>query len=131
MFYLIGGKKIQKISRTDKVKDFKITDREDVFDFIAEDYAILDYSDTTYKNFLREVGENKALKFVLKKSSVGFKMDIAFIFKFQNRLVMYSGMGTITQGLKEFMLIQQAEKKGKTIKDTIEIKCEELNIIQL
>lgn len=136
MFYLVGGKKVQKVNRTEKVNNFKVVDRMEVFDFLAEDYAVLDYSDTTYKNFLREVGEDKALKFVLKKSSVGYKFDVAFVFKFQNQLVMYSGMGTITEGLNQFKKMKQAEKKSKTISETIEIKSEEVekeiaNFIQI
>ena len=126
VFYLVGKNKVQKIERTAKVSAFKITDKEEVFDFLAEDYAILDYSDTTYKNFLKEIGEQKALKFVLKKSSTGLKFDVAFVFKFQNRLVMYSGMGSITNGIKEFLLMKQSESKSKTIKDTITIKCEDV-----
>jgi hypothetical protein len=130
IFYLVGKNKVQKILRTEKVNAFKIVDKMEVFDFLAEDYAILDYSETTLKNFEREIGD-KAIKFVIKKSSTGFKFDIAYIFKFQNRLIMYSGFGLISEGLKNFNLMKQTEKVSKTIKDTIEIKCEDLDIIQL
>lgn len=124
-FYLVGDKKVNTIARTSKVSKFEIVDREDISNFCSESQAILDYSDTTFKNFEREVGD-KAIKFTLKKSSVGEKFDTAYIAKFQGHLVMWSGVGTISEGLKVFQLMKQTEKVTKQIKDTIEIKAEDI-----
>ena len=126
VFYAIGNKKVQKISRTEKVNSFKIVEKLEVYDFLAESYSVLDYSDTTLKNFERDVGD-KAVKFILKKSTTGFKFDVGYILKWNKKLIMISGFGTISEGIKEFTLMKNSEKKSKTIKETIEIKADELN----
>lgn len=126
VFYLVGKKIISKVKRTEKISDFKVCDKMEIFDFMSDSYSVLDYNTTTQKNF-EKIAKDNAIKFKIKSSSIGMKWDIAYVFKFNGHLVMFKGMGKISDGLKEFADMKQAESKSKTIKEEITIKAEDLN----
>lgn len=126
VFYAIGDKKVQKVKKTEKVSSYEVVDKTEVYDFLAEGFAVVDGTETTLRNFNRKVKENEALKFKIKLSSNGLKFDIAYILKWCGSLLMISGGGKISEGIKEFSLMKKTESKTKTLKQVIEVSADEL-----
>ena len=130
VFRLIGNQKIQKVKRTEKAKVLGILDKIEITNLANVKTAILDYSETTLRNFLREIGEDKTAKCLLKDSSRGFKWYIGFIYKQEGRLLLAETEDGITksQAIREFTLMKEASKKSKVtqINQVIEIKSEDL-----
>lgn len=133
VFYNVGGKIIQKVKKTEKINDFDIVEKSDILgDFMSDGYYICDCSETTLKNWDKEVGQDKAISFVLKKSSRGLKFHRAYVLKFQNHLVLFAGAGKISDGIKEFEKLKENKKDVEVsisgLKDVVEVKAEELVI---
>lgn len=129
VFYLLGNTKVQKVKRTEKIADFKIVDKLEVFDLANSTTSILDYSTTTLMNFEREIGTDKAVKFLVKLSSRGFKWCFAYILKYESRLIMIESDDGIlkSDGIKEFTLMKRTSEKSKTIiNQVVEVKSEDL-----
>lgn len=127
VFYDISGKKIQKINKTEKVNNYELCDREEIFDFVADSYYCLECNETTERNFNRVV-KDKAIRFIFKKSSRGFKFSVAYITKYQKQLLMITGIGKISNGVNEFKKMKQAvgKKAVNKLKNVVEVKAEDL-----
>lgn len=127
IFYLIGDKKIQKVPKKEKVKNWEKVDKMKVMDLANVQTSILDCSETTLENFNREVGD-KAIHFRDKKSSRGMKWVRSYIFKQKGRLIKVDSDGiTREQGIKKFE--EMGEKKGKVkskVKNLVEVKSEDI-----
>jgi len=126
VFYDIGGRKIQKIKKTEKVKTFELTDRTEIYDLAETSTYLLEGNETTTKNFENKVGD-KAIRFVFKKSSTGLKFHNAFIFRSHNEILMITGVGKISEGITEFKKMKQSVKsKNVVMKDVVEIQADEI-----
>lgn len=128
VFYLVGDKKVQKIKKSEKIENFEIVDKTEILgNFMSDSYYICDVSDTLRKRWNKEIGEDKAITFIFKKSSRGLKFHRAFVFQFQSVLILVSGLGYVSEGIKEYTLMKKAsEKAKKVINDVIEIKASDL-----
>lgn len=122
VFYEVGGKKFQKIKRTDVVKNYEVVESNAWTDLADEvGTAILGYNKTTENNFKDKVGD-KAVKFKLKKADVGFKFYWAYVYEDKGKLVMTTGRGSRIDGYKQFDSIETGKSKGlKEVKNVVEV----------
>jgi hypothetical protein len=128
VFFNINGKLAQKVNRTDKVIQHKIVDVVNAMELLESDTSFLiPKSETALKQFKALVGEGKALKFMYKKSSVGFKFVNAFVFEIGGELVMLTGLGKRSEALEQFKANRKAQKESKSnMPDVVEINANEI-----
>lgn len=132
VFTDFNGVILQQIKRTEKVKNFDIVDKMEIYNLTEYNLSILD-SDLTTKNIFDEKIKDKAIMFKLKKSTIGFNFWKAFILKLNGVLVMVTGKGDLNKALNEFSKLEQSKKEHTEITiQKVEIKAEELDdLIQL
>lgn len=128
--YNINGNFLQKVKRTEKVNKFNVVDRTNIIgNFMGESYFILDADDTALNLLEKQIGNDKALEFVYKSSSIGFKWRKAYIYAFQNCFVMAIGVGYILDGVAEFMKQKTAVKQITELKEVVvSAKADEIEI---
>jgi hypothetical protein len=125
VFYNVNGKFVQKVNRTDKVPAYKIVNITDAVELLESDTSfLLPRNETTLKQFNEICPEGKALKFVYKKSSVGFKWVNAFVFQISGELCMLTGLGKRTDALEQFKLSRKKAKE--TMPEVVEVSADEV-----
>lgn len=135
IFYDIGGKKIQKIKRTEKVVNYETVDKTDMYDLAdgVNTYCV-DCDETTRGNFDKEIGVGNSVKFVLKKSSTGTKFHIAYLYRSQGIIMMTTGLGSIGKGIKKFCDLKESEAKvsaNPIQSDVVEVSADEIEMEML
>jgi len=128
VFFDVLGNYLQEVKKTEKVKIFEICDKMEIYNLSESSYSVLNCDETTASIFNEKI-KDKAIKFNLKKSSRGFKWVKAYILKFENQLIMVSGLGNIQKAILEFAKNSQAEKSIDVIVQKVEMKAEDLEII--
>jgi len=130
VWYLIGKEKVQKVKRTEKVKSYEVVDKMEALNLANAKTSVLNYTETTLRNFEREVGMDKAIKFLDKQSSRGLKWVVAYIYRQEGRLVKRNSDDgiSVSDGIREFALMKKKQEKGKmkVINQVVEVKAEEL-----
>ena len=127
VYYNLNGQLVQKVNRTDKVKAFDIVDKSEAMNLLERDTSFLIASSLTALDILKEkIGNDKALKFVYKKSSVGLKFVKAYIYQLDNQLCMITGLGDRNKALEMFKsrLTQINDKKT----DVLEVSANDVQI---
>jgi len=103
VFYNVNGKFVQKVDRTEKVLNNKIVPVAEAMELLESDTSfLLPRNETTLKHFKEICPEGKALKFVYKKSSVGFRWVNAFVFETNGEICMVTGLGKRMDALEQF-----------------------------
>lgn len=128
VFYDVSGNKVQKIKRTEKVVKFEITDRTEIYDLSESESYVLDCNETTRKTFSSKVGDN-AIKFALKKSSRGEKFHKAYLYGSQGEIMMTTGLGSVSKGVKEFKKMREQQKDTSVksvLKNVVEITADKI-----
>lgn len=130
VFYDINGKFVQKVNRTEKVNKFDIVPVSEALDLLESSTSFLEaQNSTTLKAFDNLVAEGKAIKFVYKKSSTGFKFVKAFIFKMGGELVMVTGIGKKSDMLERFKTNKRIAKESKQeMNEVVEVEADEINV---
>ncbi len=124
VFYDVVGKKIQKISRTEKVNSFEIIDKTEIYNLSETKTYLLKCDETTRKNFDEKVKDSAIKIKGFKKSGVGMNFEIAYIYRSQNEILMITGLGNISKAIKQF---KKQKQPNKTISiDVVEVKSEEV-----
>lgn len=126
VFYEVAGQKVQKVNRTEKVKSFEVVDKLGVYDFLTDGFYVVGCDETTRGILNKKLNGDKAIRFLLKKSSRGFKWVWAYIIKWGKQFVVYTGKGTITEGVKEFEKLQQKAGKKEIITSVVEVASDSL-----
>lgn len=126
IFYDVVGKKIQKISRTEKVNNFEIVDKTEIYNLSETKTYILKCDETTRKNFDEKVKDSAIKIKGFKKSSVGMSFEIAYIYRSQKEILMITGLGNIGKAIKQFQKQKQADTTKTISIDVVEIKCDEV-----
>lgn len=127
VFYDVFQNYVQQVKKTEKVKNFEIVDKAEIYNLSESSISILNCDETTKKIFEDKI-KNNAIKFNLKKSSRGFSWKKAYIFKMMKVLVMVSGLGNIEKAIKEFDKNLKAEEQVDVILQKVEMKADELEI---
>jgi len=125
VFYDILGNFVQSVKRTEKVKNFEIVDKTEIYNLSESSLSVLNCDETTEKIFNEKIKDN-TIKFNLKKSSNGFKWNKAFIFKMMGVLVLVSGLGDIKKAITEFK--KTAKEEIQIITQKIEVRADDLMI---
>jgi len=130
IFYDVMGNKIQKLNRTEKVTAFKITEWTDSLDLAESTTSLIDCNDTTKKIFEDKIGIGKALKFNLKKSSIGFKFHKAFIYMSEGTMILTTGVGSKIEAQKEFLRQRAMSEQAEItqIVQRVELNADELAV---
>jgi len=133
VFVDFNGLKIQQIKRTDKIKNFELVNKTEIYNLTEFSLSFLDTDETTLSIFNEKVEDNKAITFKLKKSTIGFNFYRAYILKLNDVLVMISGKGNLIQAVKDFkemninkqqkteVIVQKVEVNANEIEDLIQI----------
>lgn len=127
VFYNLNGKLVQKVNRTESISSFKVVEAGEVDNLLESSTSFLLPSNvTTLGNFRQKVGQGMALKFVYKKSSVGFKFVNAYVFEKDNELVMVTGLGNKSKAMEMFKA--QLKEMATTGKQTevVEVSAEDV-----
>ena len=127
-----NGLKIQQIKRTDKVKNFELVDRAEIYNLTEYGLSFLDTDETTLRIFEEKVG-NKAITFKLKKSTIGFNFYRAYILKLNGVLVMISGVGNLSQAIEDFKALKNSkQEKSEVVIQKVEVNADEIeDLIQI
>ena len=128
VFYNVLGNFVQEIKKSEKIKNFEICDKMEIYNLSESSYSVLNCDETTTDIFNDKI-KDKAIKFNLKKSSRGFKWVKAYILKLNGVLVMVSGLGDVKKAILEFAKNSQAEKEVVAIVQKVEMKADELEIL--
>ena len=119
--YNINGRFLQKVERTEKVSKYKLVDKTDIIgNFMSDGYFIVASEDkTTQIHLEKEIGDSKAIEFVYKSSTIGFKWRKSYIMKFQNCFIMVMGVGKIEDGINEFNTQKTAIEQLEDLKEIV------------
>ncbi len=128
VYFDVIGNFVQEIKKSEKIKNFDLVDKMEIYNLSESSFAVLKCDKTTLLNFEEKV-KDKAIKFNLKKSSRGFKWVKAFILKFENQLVLVSGLGDIKKAIVEFAKNSQAQKEVNVIVQKVEMRADEIEVI--
>ena len=128
VFFDVLGNYLQEVKKTEKVKNFEICDKMEIYNLSESSYSVLNCDETTTDIFNDKI-KDKAIKFNLKKSSRGFKWVKAYILKFNEQLILVSGLGDLKKAILEFSKNSQAEKGIDMIVQKVEMKADELEIV--
>lgn len=113
VFYNLNGKFVQKVNRTDKVPNYKVVDVAEALQLLESDTSfLLPRNQTTLQHIKELIPSGKALKFVYKKSSTGFKWVNAFIFETNDELCMLTGLGKRNEALEQFKASKKQAKEN-------------------
>lgn len=102
-YKLINGKPFDKFKKTEKVNVFSEVPRTEVYDMIIECFYLCRNEELRK----RLEKEDKAIKFIYSCGN-GYKCYIAYLFPFQNKLLMVCGFGSLSKQIAEL-----EERKGK------------------
>jgi len=132
VFIDFNGLKIQQIKRTDKIKNFEIVDKTEIYNLTESGLSFLDTDETTL-NIFNEKIQDKAITFKLKKSTIGFNFYRAYILKLNGILVMISGKGNLSKAIEEFKQMNiNKQEKTEIIIQKVEVKADEIeDLIQI
>ena len=127
-----NGLKIQQIKRTEKVKNFELVDKAEIYNLTEYSLSFLDTDETTLRIFEEKV-KDKAITFKLKKSTIGFNFYRAYIMKLNGILVMINGKGNLTTAIDEFKQINiNKQQKTEVIIQKVEVNADEIeDLIQI
>lgn len=128
VYYDVVGNFVQEVKRTEKVKNFEIVDKTEIYNLSESSISVLNCDETTLLNFEEKIKDN-AIRFNIKKSSRGFKWNKAYLFKMMGVLVLVSGLGDIKKAITEFKKNSQAKEEVNVIVQKVEIKAEDLEIV--
>jgi len=129
VYFDVVGNFVQEVKKTEKVKNFEIVDKMEIYDLSESSYSVLNCDETTQSIFEEKIEGDKAIKFNLKKSSRGFSWKKAYILKFGNQLVLVSGLGNIKKAISEFKKNNETQKDIDVIVQKVEMKADELEIL--
>ena len=121
------GMKIQQIKRTEKVKNFEIVDKLDIYNLTEYGLSFLNTDETTL-NIFNEKIKDKAICFNIKKSTIGFNFFKAYILKLNGVLVMVTGKGNLNQAVTDFKeMVNNKVTKTEIVLQKVEIKADEID----
>lgn len=127
VFVDFNGIKLQSIKQTENVKKFEIVDKTEIYNLTEYNLSLLSVDETTSSIFDSKVGNN-AIRFTLKKSSIGFSFWKAYILKMNNQMVMITGKGDLLNSIEKFKSIQKSKDQSEVIFTKLEVKAEDLEI---
>lgn len=119
VYYNFNSIKVQQIKRSEKIKKFDIVDKTEIYNLSELSISLLDSDDTTRINFDKIVSNN-AIRFIYKKSTIGFTFWKAYILKLFDELFLITGKGDIKTAIKEY------KENKKTSKEVTEVSIQKL-----
>ena len=125
VFFDVLGNYVQEVKRTEKVKNFEIVDKTEIYNLSESSISVLNCDETTQKLFDEKI-KDSAIRFNIKKSSRGFKWNKAYILKMREVLVMVNGLGDIEKAITEFKDESIAKEEIDVIVQKVEMKAEDL-----
>ena len=127
-----NGLKIQQIKRTEKVKNFSLVDKTEIYNLTEYSLSFLDTDETTLSIFNEKI-KDKAITFKLKKSTIGFNFYRAYILKLNNVLVMISGKGNLSQAIEDFKQLSiNKQQKTEVVVQKVEVNVSDIeDLIQV
>ena len=127
VFTDFNGLKVQQIKRSEKIKNFEVVDKQEIFNLTEFGISFLDTDDTTANIYNEKITESQAISFKLKKSTIGFNFYRAFILKLNGVLVMVSGKGNLIEAIKEFKELKEAkQEKAEVVVQKVEVNADEI-----
>lgn len=127
VFYNVNGKLVQKVNRTEKISSFKVVEKGEAMRLLESSTSFLLPSNlTTLELFKKQVGDGMALKFVFKKSSVGFKFVNAYLFEDSNELVMVTGLGNRNTAMELFKAKRNELGSASGNSEVVEVSAEDV-----
>lgn len=127
VFVDFNGIKVQSIKKTENVKKYEIVDKTEIYNLTEMNTALLSCDETTLKTFERIV-KNNAIRFTLKKSSIGFSFWRAYILKLNNQLVLITGKGDLLKAIERFNEVKKSKEEIEVIFSKVEVKADDLEI---
>ena len=127
-----NGLKIQQIKRTEKVKNFNLVDKTEIYNLTEYTLSFLDTDETTLSIFEEKI-KDKAITFKLKKSTIGFNFYRAYILKLNGVLVMITGKGNLNTAIEDFKQMNiNKQEKSEVIVQKVEVNADEIeDLIQI
>ncbi len=134
--YMINDRFIQKVEKTDKIKNYKIVDKtEYVGNYLSDSYYVAIPSDEETMIQLKEKGlyDDKAMEFTLKKSSVGMSFHRAVLSCFKGVLFMDSSTKPAFKSKIAQQVLEEMEQKSALMKalaetNEIVVKASEIEV---
>jgi len=130
VFRNIGGILVQKVKKTEVVRNYKIVDKNNI-DLVNSSYMIAVADKYTEERLKQKIGNDKAIMFIAKFSTNGFKWQRAYLFYRDNVLLLVKGEGLLSKAIEEFYKQIQAKKQYDDFKQKLEqvvVKAEEIKL---